>query len=202
MSFFSSIGRVAGGFITGGPVGAVTAGIGLLSGGGGSSGNKKVGAIPNSIVPGGQSPLSFGNFGPSSPCPGMQVRGPLGTCINLMALPPGGAPAISPRPTDAYGNAVAGWYGTALEPATSSTLVRHCPPGAVLGKDNLCYNRKALRRDERKWNPGRPPLLTGGERNAITTAARAAGKVQRTEKQLRKLGMLAAPCGPRKRRKA
>jgi len=91
------------------------------------------------------------------------------------------------------GVTVMGRYGAAMVPETEQRLHRECLPGMVLGDDNNCYNRRDLKNSERKYPKGRAPLLTGGERNAITKAARAARKIQRTEKQLRKLGMLKAP---------
>jgi len=54
----------------------------------------------------------------------------------------------------------------------------------VLGNDGLCYDH--LPRGDRMWIPARKPLLTGGERNAIKVAARAGGKIQRAQKDLKK----------------
>jgi len=100
------------------------------------------------------------------------------------------------------GAAVMGQYGAALHPSVASVRTLDCLPGMVLGTDELCYNKRDLTNKERKWPRGRRPLLTGGDRNAITQAARAARAIQRTEKQLRKLGMLKAPArraAPKKR---
>jgi len=91
------------------------------------------------------------------------------------------------------GAAIMGRYGAALAPETESRIHRSCLPGMVLGDDSLCYNRSQIKNSERKYPKGRRPLLTGGDRNAITRAARAARAIQRTEKQLRKLGMLKSP---------
>lgn len=91
------------------------------------------------------------------------------------------------------GNAVMGQYGAALVPDVENIRTLECLPGMVLGTDELCYNKRDLKNDERKWPKGRAPLLTGGERNCITKAAAAARKIQRTEKQLQKLGMLKKP---------
>jgi hypothetical protein len=63
----------------------------------------------------------------------------------------------------------------------------------VLGADDLCYNRRDLRKDERKWIPGRKPLLTGGDLNAISRAARAASRVKTQQKRLESLGLLKKP---------
>ena len=92
---------------------------------------------------------------------------------------------------DQYGAAVIGRFGTALQPAQHPTVVRRCPPGAVLGRDNLCYDK--LRNSERKWPKGKAPLLTGGQMNAISIAARAASKLERTTKRLQKIGLMKKP---------
>lgn len=124
---------------------------------------------------------------PSGDCPGIfSVKGPDGRCINLGDLAPGGDPAI----TQQQGNAVAGAFGLpALTPVVAGNISRmdgstgpilRCPSGMVLGRDNLCYPKAVLRRSSkyRKWKPGRRPLLTGGERNAISTANRLRGRVK------------------------
>jgi hypothetical protein len=46
----------------------------------------------------------------------------------------------------------------------------------VLGKDNLCYNKRDLYKRDRKWNPGRKPLLTGGDLNVLRKAKGLAEK--------------------------
>lgn len=100
--------------------------------------------------------------------------------------------------------AVMGQFGAGLPPMAESITRLDCVPGMVLGKDNICYNKSQLRNADRKWPKGRAPLLTGGERNAITTAARASRKIQTTTKQLQRLGMLPKPSrrGPPKPRQA
>jgi len=96
-------------------------------------------------------------------------------------------------PQGMVGEAVMGRYGAALVPTQESRITHTCLPGMVLGNDGLCYNRRDITNRERKYPKGRAPLLTGGERNAITKAARAAKKIERTQKQLVKLGMLKKP---------
>jgi len=95
------------------------------------------------------------------------------------------------------GVAVMGRYGAAESPATRTAVRRKCPRGTVLGKDNLCYD--GLRRGERKWPPGRKPLLTGGDLNAISKASRAASRIETKTKQLQRLGMLRKPHTHRKK---
>ncbi len=91
------------------------------------------------------------------------------------------------------GQAVNGRYGAALEPDVDSRVVHLCLPGMVLGDDNLCYNRGQVPNKRRMWPRGRRPLLTGGDMNCITKAARAARRVKATEKKLQSLGLLKKP---------
>ena len=62
-------------------------------------------------------------------------------------------------------------YGAVPHPEMREHLV--CPPGMVLGRDELCY--ESLSNKERKWKKGPKPFLTGGERKALQTAARLRG---------------------------
>jgi hypothetical protein len=100
------------------------------------------------------------------------------------AGPDGGAPV---------GDAVMGRHGAALEPGIMTIDRAVCLRGMVLGNDGLCYNKRQISNRDRMWPRGRAPLLTGGEMRAISIAARAGGKVERTTKRLRKLGMMKAP---------
>jgi hypothetical protein len=121
-------------------------------------------------------------------CPDGSAR-ILGRCVNPMAALPGGAPFIS----DPYGSAVKGQFGVALTPSMQPQTRLSCPRGMVLGMDDLCYNKRDLRKDERKWVPPRKPLMTGGDLNAIAKAARAAARVKVQQKRLEKLGLLKRP---------
>lgn len=140
-------------------------------------------------------------------------RLPATTAVNLGAPPPSVPQNCSPpltrdvdgqcrfagSPADVSvgggmgGAAVMGRFGAALAPDTEMRLHRECLPGMVLGNDDLCYNKRDITNRERKYPKGRAPLLTGGERNAITKASRAAKKIERTAKQLQKMGMLKKP---------
>ncbi len=91
------------------------------------------------------------------------------------------------------GQAVVGRFGAGIEPSIRMQDIRDCPRGMVLAVDDLCYNRRDLRNSERFWPRGRRPLLTGGEMRAISTAASAAKKLQRKQKDLMKLGLLKKP---------
>jgi len=96
------------------------------------------------------------------------------------------------------GEAVVGRFGAGIEPDVRRTQIRDCPRGMVLAVDDLCYNRRDLRNSERFWPRGRRPLLTGGEMRAISTAASAARKLQRKQKDLMKLGLLPKPTARRR----
>jgi len=74
--------------------------------------------------------------------------------------------------------AVMGRYGAALTPIMTQVLTRSCLPGMIVGKDGLCYNKRDLRRDERKWDPGTKPFLTGGQVKALKTAARLQKRIR------------------------
>lgn len=154
---------------------AIAAGYDQLFGGGSeapSTANPVPGGTGSNLVPTGN-----GN----GDCPGLfSIRGPNGQCINLGDLAPGGAPALTPQ----VGTPVAGLYGVGFMPSTVTRTVRQCPPGFALGKDGVCYD--GLPRSKRAHDPGRRPLLTGGDMNAITRARQAANRLLRTQKSLKK----------------
>lgn len=137
---------------------------------------------------GGDTPGGTGLTGTGGGCEFPQIR--IGdVCVDPTALPPGGDPAVTGAGNGSMnggqrGAAVHGRYGVAVQPVIRTRTIRDCPDGMVLGKDNLCYER--LPKSERKWNPGRKPLLTGGEMNAISKAQRAAGRLKRAQKGLKK----------------
>jgi len=95
------------------------------------------------------------------------------------------------------GVATLGRFGAAVEPTFRSSTIRDCPRGMVLAVDSLCYSRRDVRNSERFWPRGRRPLLTGGEVRAISTAASAARKLERKQKELMKLGLLKKPAARR-----
>lgn len=93
-------------------------------------------------------------------------------------------------PLDPFGEAQVGRFGAGLVPAVRAGVTRHCPRGAVLGSDGLCYNRRDIRNSDRMWPRGTRPLLTGGDMRCIRIASGASRKLRRKEKQLRAMGML------------
>jgi len=121
--------------------------------------------------------------------PGAGLLDPLGLDLGARARnligPP--APPIGPS----VGVAMIGQ--SAVAPFRTTTVIRRCGRGFVLATDGLCYDRKTLRKDQRMWPPGRKPLLTGGQLNAIAIAAKAAGRIKTQTKRLQKLGMLQKP---------
>ena len=126
--------------------------------------------------------------------PGAGILDPLGLDLGARArdLFAPVAPPIGPPP----GAAMIG--ASAVAPFRTTTVTRRCGRGFVLATDGLCYDRKTLRKDQRMWPPGRKPLLTGGQLNAIAIAARAAGRIKTQTKRLQKLGMLQKPKSTRK----
>jgi len=104
-----------------------------------------------------------------------------------------GAAGEQQRPTaraTGVGDAVMGQFGAALEPGVMMIERSVCLPGMQLAKDGLCYNKGAITNSQRMWPRGRRPLLTGGDMAAISIAARAGAKLERTTKRLRALGMM------------
>lgn len=123
---------------------------------------------------------------PSDPCGFGMVFDPVTRkCVFGLGSQPGRDVAAD--------EAVMGRYGAGLTPDREVRQTLTCLPGMVLGDDNICYNRGQVPNKRRKWPKGRKPLLTGGEMNAITTAARAARRVKSATSKLQALGMLAKP---------
>jgi hypothetical protein len=97
------------------------------------------------------------------------------------------------------GEVVMSRYGAAMVPGYQEVQRASCLPGMVLGNDGYCYNTSQISNKERMWPKGRKPLLTGGDMAAISKAARAAGRLQRTQKKLEKIGLLKKPSSSRGR---
>jgi len=97
------------------------------------------------------------------------------------------------------GDVVMGRYGAGEMPGNMVVNRAVCRPGMVIGDDGVCYNRSQIKNSEREWPRGRRPLLTGGDMRAISTAARAGRRLERTTKRLQKIGMMKKPA-PRARR--
>ena len=54
-----------------------------------------------------------------------------------------------------------------VAPFVEQRTVRSCPPGFILNRDNWCVWHLPRNSRARKWRPGRKPLFTGGDLNAI-----------------------------------
>ena len=156
---------------------------------------------------GGPAPFEPVSFAPGTPCTSPAVRDPdTGLCVTpkpgvrgaIERLLPGGSTGFEPTPRAPVGNAVMGRYGAALEPGVQMIQRSVCLPGMQLGNDGLCYNKGAITNKQRQWPRGRAPLLTGGDMAAISRAARAGAKLDRTTKRLRILGMMKRLPAPRK----
>lgn len=116
-------------------------------------------------------------------CPEPLILSPQGNCI---------APT-SPRGAELFmGEATMGRYGAAEIPGTQIIDRAVCRAGTTLGDDGLCYGKGTITNSQRMWPRGRRPLLTGGDMRAISIAARAGSKLERTTKRLRSLGMMKA----------
>jgi len=131
-------------------------------------------------------PIGGPTFAPQTPClPGFE-RDASGRCARTgfvgttQRILPGGSTGF--QPTDQFGNAVLGVFGAALEPGAEMQRRLLCPRGTVLGLDDLCYNKRDLRKSERKWNPGTKPVLTGGQVNTLR-------KAHRIQERMKKLGL-------------
>jgi len=192
-SGFSPTAAAAGFIRPGGRSARVTrAELGVGSAGGGPRRNKFGVPDPNR-GPGGCNPgtkynpaadLCLGAGGlaaDTGTCPGVAIK-IRGVCVDPTALFPGGRPAFGPTTgTDLVrggggGAAVVGSFGfAAMEPEAMTSVRLQCPPGMVLGRDDLCYPKSVLRRNSkwRKWRPGTRPVLTGGQRASIRKARSA-----------------------------
>jgi len=90
---------------------------------------------------------------------------------------------------DVFGEAVIGAMGIpALVPAQHQHLTSHCPPGSILGRDNLCYRKGSIPPTFRKWRPGPKPFLSGGDVKCLRKADRLR-KSKGSKRLLRQLGM-------------
>jgi hypothetical protein len=179
-----------GGLITGGPGGIIPGAIGGYLGTGTGSGES-----PSSpgVTHAGTGALTSG-------CPtGYEWDGT--RCVQsglggtVARILPGGSTGALPQ-GNGYGQAVMGAFGVpALQPAqVGSTLygpILRCPPGAVLGKDNLCYMKGSITNKQRKWPKPPRPLLSAGDMKTLR-------KVKSLENRVKKAWRAAGSPGQRK----
>jgi len=217
------------GFVRGGPAGVVGGAVGGFVAGGAPAGltqfQQRIAGERAARVSMGRSALVGA---PAGRCPAGFTRGPGGGCVakvapvpglrgfvqrvipggetgfQVGALPVNGGGVTEGFPpfldgAQAVGQATLGRFGAAVEPSVRMQDIRDCPRGMVLAVDGLCYSRRDVRNSERFWPRGRRPLLTGGEMRAISTAASAARKLQRKQKDLMALGLLPKATASRRR---
>jgi len=143
---------------------------------------------------GGSTPLGFGGglgAAPGDGCVFPFRRAPDGTCKIFLGDRPGpdGDGAVA-GPT---GEAVMGLYGAAMRPGSMMIDRAVCGRKMHLGDDGLCYSKTAISNKQRMWPKGRRPLLSGGDMRAISIAAGAAKRLERTTKRLQSMGMMKKP---------
>jgi len=216
----SFIGRAVGGavkgFITGGPTGALAGGIRSLTGG--TTITTARPTVPRTttarVTQTSIGQRQFGSrvkFGEGEPGGGLQLPGQefivqptrvhpqdQGPCLPPLIRGPEGRCIAPTSPLGArvlVGEATMGRYGAALIPGSQIVDRATCLRGMQLGNDGLCYNKGQITNKQRMWPAGAKPLLTGGEMNAIRTAATARGRVARAAGRL---GIVAK--APRRRR--
>lgn len=101
-------------------------------------------------------------------------------------LVPGGQTGTYTPPGTAGSNTGVVWSATMDEfqnPAVTPILVqrntRACPPGAVLGKNGLCYRKGSIPRQFREWAPPPKPLLSAGDGKILRRAMSLEKKLNR-----------------------
>jgi len=109
-----------------------------------------------------------------------------GNCVDPTAILPGGDPFIVPesgRALGGGGQAVVGSFGIpAIQPIQVAQPTLRCPPGAVLGKDSLCYMKSSIPRAFRKWRPAPKPPMSAADAKALRRIGTLQGKVKRLAK--------------------
>lgn len=152
---------------------------------------------------------TFGSRGGPCRLPGQKVDPCTGECDWFIGTKPGRddepCPPGSRFPgqfpagrAGPVGEAVMGQYGAGLVPGSMMIDRAVCLRGMQLGNDGVCYNKGAISNKQRMWPAGRRPLLTGGDMRAISIAARAGSRLERTTKRLQKIGLMKRPPTQRK----
>lgn len=194
-----------GGFLTGGPAGAI---IGATYGGMGGK-EAGAAFIPGGYVPpGGYTGATPGyNPGYGASCPPGYYQDSQGRCAaggiggSVQRILPGGQSGYLPvsrpgtpvpgvtgtvqrmLPGGASGyvelQPVQGYFGVGAQPYGRQSMTLSCPPGMVLGKDNVCYSRSSIRRGDRKHPPARRPLLSANDGKILEKAHGLESKLNR-----------------------
>jgi len=129
------------------------------------------------------------------------VRNPItGSCeLQHDFLPDIDPEFLSPgEASERVGQAVMGRYGAGIAPGNKVINRAVCLRGMQLGNDGVCYNKSQISNKQRMWPAGRRPLLTGGQMRAISIAAAAGRRLERTTKRLQKIGLMKKPAPRRK----
>ena len=178
-----------------GPGGATIGGV-PIPGSGSWGGSKCKGPYNYNPVTGRCDPKPGVGFGETTGSPGVQPTGLTGggpcptgyewdgsTCRRqgfigtIQQALPGGNTGTG---VDVYGEATIGSFGMpALVPFTEAVPVNRCPPGAVLGKDNLCYMKGSIPNRWRKWPKPPRPALTAGDMKTLRRAETLKNRVSR-----------------------
>jgi len=154
------------------------------------------------FVPGGRTALDistgfFQGGAPRPTIPAPQFQFPIprlpGRALPLPFAPAGQFPQLPSTPTvttpaeRSIGpefQAVQGAFGLpAMAPFAEQRVVLDCPPGMVLGKDNLCYPKQVLRRNSqfRKWRSSPRPTISRRDERALAA-------IDSVQKSLKRLG--------------
>ena len=178
-----------GGFLTGGPGGAVVGGLAGLLGTGGGESPTSPGVPPT-------------GFGPTK-CPtGYRWDGTrcvaegFGGFVERI-LPGGGTGVLPPQQVSAQGTTMGAFGIPASMPfqvgQTQYGPILRCMAGSVLGKDNLCYPKGSIPNKHRKWPRGSRPLLTGGDMKTLRKIGSLQTRVKRAWASAGKPGNRPAP---------
>lgn len=148
------------GFATGGILGGLGGAVtGLFGGGGGSTTVYRPDPCPEGFSWNGETCVRSGAIG------------------TIQQILPGGQTGTG---VDVYGQATVGSFGIpALVPATGSVPTRRCPPGAFLGKDNLCYQRGSIPNSFRKWPKPPKPILSAQDAKTLRKIGSIQNRVKR-----------------------
>lgn len=165
-----------GGFLSGGPAGAIA---GFAGGGGGAPSQHR--PAFTGLNPG----MGLG-FAPGGPCPRGHTRTASGACRRTVGAAVGDFFTPGTPFSDQPGEAVTGGFNMpAFVPSVVGNITRidgssgpilRCPRGTVLATDNLCYAKgtKGLA-PNRKWKPGRRPFLPSQDLRALDRVAALKG---------------------------
>jgi len=188
-----------GGFLSGGPLGAAT---GFVKGGGGGAPQLQTQSFARPSARNARHCDAVGRLTAAGIAAGATCGGALtlpGHCEPGFVMGPDGFCVFGSSPVGVslgfQSEAVMGQYGAGMNPVRRDIMTLDCLPGMVLGKDEICYNRRDISNKERKWPRGTRPLGTPGEMAALRKAASFGRRMETTVKRMQKIGVLkkAAP---------